>query len=62
MDIQIWQMVVKTERELLEHRLERRARHGFPAVSSLMRNTRKAARGWRLNPFGQSPVPTREAS
>jgi hypothetical protein len=62
MEVQVWQMIVSTERELMERRLERKARHGLPAVSSLVSKTRKTARGWRFNPFGQSPVQPREAS
>jgi hypothetical protein len=61
MEIQIWQMVVSTERELLERRLEQKARLGRSSVAGAIRDTRRSVRGWRLNPFS-ARVQTREAS
>ena len=62
MEMQVWQMVVKTERELLDRRLEREARHGRPTVESTTRGTRRSVRRWRLNPFRATRVQTREAT
>jgi hypothetical protein len=62
MEIQVWDMIVKTERELMERRLERKARYGRPSIASLVKATRQPVRGWRLNPFATAHVRTREAS
>lgn len=62
MEAQIWDMIVKTERELLERRLTRKASHGRPTDASRERHAERPARGWRLNPFSSPRVPANEAS
>ena len=61
-DIHTWDMIVKTERRLMERRLEHRARQGRRTTASRDENLMDVVSEWRINPFSSARVRTREAS